>query len=185
MPSDLGLPGPAVFDTSAQSYFARYADQAARDWLSAYSLEFRIHLCPLTVVERMRGYWMLLRSMIPGKERATEQAMVEYLRHLRNKCEVLSFDIECAVVSGELMALLPTAPSPPRRGHRMAESRQDRLSRWRFDIMIAATALVHGLPLIHNNPQDFEPLRGLIERMPERFPGVGPLNLISVKRLAA
>ena len=63
--------------------------------------------------------------------------------------------------------------------------RQDRLSRWRFDIMIAATALVNGLPLIHNNPQDFEPLRGLIERMPERFPGVGPLNLISVKRLAA
>jgi len=50
------------------------------------------------------------------------------------------------------MALLPQAPSPPRRGHRMAESRQDRLSRWRFDIMIAATALVHRLPLIHNNP---------------------------------
>jgi hypothetical protein len=44
---------------------------------------------------------------------------------------------------------------------------------------------VNGLPLIHNNPQDFEPLRTLIEVMPERFPGVGPLNLISVKRLAA
>lgn len=51
--------------------------------------------------------------------------------------------------------------------------------------MIAATALVHGLPLIHNNPQDLEPLHALIERMPERFPGVGPLNLISVRRLAA
>ena len=51
--------------------------------------------------------------------------------------------------------------------------------------MIAATALVYDMPLIHNNPQDFEPLRGLIEQAPERFPGVGPLNLISVKRLAA
>ena len=185
MPSDYGLSGPAVFDTSAQSYLARHGDQTAQDWLSAYLREFRIHMCPHTVVERMRGYWTLLRSMIPGKEHAIEQAMLAYVRHLRRECEVLNFDVECALVSGELMALLPHAPSPPRRGHRMAESRQDRLSRWRFDIMIAATALVNGLPLIHNNPQDFEPLRGLIERMPERFPGVGPLNLISVKRLAA
>jgi len=184
MVSDLGLSGPAVFDTSAQSYFARHADQTAQDWLSAYSLHFRIHLCPLTVVERMRGYWILLRSMI-GKERAVEQAMHDYLRHLRDTCSVLNFDVECALVSATLMALNPAPPSPPQRSHRVAESRQDRLSRWRFDIMIAATALVNGLPLIHNNPQDFEPLRGLIERMPERFPGVGPLNLISVKRLAA
>jgi len=184
MPSDFGLPGPAVFDTSAQSYFARHADQTAKDWLVAYSLQFRIHLCPLTVVERMRGYWILLRSMI-GKERAVELAIQEYLRHLREQCAVLNFDVECALLSATLMALYPAPPSPPQRSHRMAESRQDRLSRWRFDIMIAATALVNGLPLIHNNPQDFEPLRGLIERMPERFPGVGPLNLISVKRLAA
>lgn len=51
--------------------------------------------------------------------------------------------------------------------------------------MIAATALVHNLPLIHNNPQDFEPLHAVIELLPQHFPGVGPLNLISVKRLAA
>jgi predicted nucleic acid-binding protein len=184
MPSDLGLSGSAVFDTSAQSYFARHADQTAKDWLVTYSRQFRIHLCPLTVVERMRGYWILLRSMI-GQERAVEQAMHEYLRHLLDQCSVLNFDVECALVSATLMALNPAPPSLPKRSHRMAESRQDRLSRWRFDIMIAATALVNRLPLIHNNPQDFEPLRGLIERMPERFPGVGPLNLISVKRLAA
>jgi len=53
------------------------------------------------------------------------------------------------------------------------------------DVMIAATALVYNLPLIHNNPRDFEPLRAVIERLPERFPGLCPLNLISVKRLAA
>ena len=83
------------------------------------------------------------------------------------------------------MAILPNAPSPSRQAHRFAESRQQRLARWRFDIMIAATALVHNLPLIHNNPQDFESLRMVIELLPERFPGVGPLNLISVKRLTA
>jgi len=133
----------------------------------------------------MRGYWTLLRSIIPGEDRPIELAMHEYLRHLRYQCAVLNFDVECAVLSGALMALCPNPPSPPRRAHRRSESRQDRLSRWRFDIMVAATALVNGLPLIHNNPQDFEPLRAMIERLPERFPGVGPLNLISVKRLAA
>ena len=88
-------------------------------------------------------------------------------------------------LSAQLMSMLPPPPSPPTQSHRRAESRQDRLSRWRFDIMIAATALVHDMPLIHNNPRDFEPLRALIEVVPERFPGIGPLNLISVKRLAA
>jgi hypothetical protein len=37
----------------------------------------------------------------------------------------------------------------------------------------------------HHNPRDFERLQAVIERVPERFPGVGPLNLISVRRLAA
>jgi len=75
-------------------------------------------------------------------------------------------------LTAELMALCPTPPSPPRRSHPRVESRQERLSRWRFDILIAATAMVTGFPLIHHNPQDFENLRGIIERFPERFPGV-------------
>jgi predicted nucleic acid-binding protein len=174
----------AMFDTSAQSYFARHPDESARKWLTAYLLQFRLHLCPLTVVERMRGYWtLLLRSMPANQE--VQQAMAEYLIHLRDDCNVLPFDTGCAIISAELMALHSSPPSPPRRSHRAQESRQDCLSRWRFDIMIAATALVHNLPLIQNNPQDFESLRAVIERVPERFPGVGPLNLISVKRLAA
>src|SRR5262249_44718727 len=88
-----------------------------------------------------------------------------------------------AVLAARLMAACPIPPSPPRRRHRLTESRQDRISRWRFDILIAATALIAGVPLIHNNPGDFEFLRAAIERFPEQFPGVGPLNLISVKRL--
>ena len=57
-------------------------------------------------------------------------------------------------------------------------SELERLRRWRFDILIAATALVAGLPLVHHNPEDFESLRRVVERWPDRFPGVGPLNLI-------
>ena len=82
------------------------------------------------------------------------------------------------IVAGEIMALLPNPPTPPRRAHLLAESRQERLVRWRFDGMIAATALVTRMTLIHNNAADFESIRGAIERAPERFPKMGPLALI-------
>jgi len=65
-------------------------------------------------------------------------------------------------VAGEIMALTPDPPTPPRRSHRLAESRQERLARWRFDGMIAATAL----------------LVRAIERAPGRFPKLGPLELV-------
>jgi hypothetical protein len=50
--------------------------------------------------------------------------------------------------------------------------------------MIAATALVARMPLIHNNAADFEAVRSAIERSPERFPGLGPLGLIRCASLA-
>jgi hypothetical protein len=51
--------------------------------------------------------------------------------------------------------------------------------------MIAATALAADMPLVHHNPRDFETIRMAIETSPERFPTLGPLNLVSVLRLAA
>jgi predicted nucleic acid-binding protein len=175
-----------VFDTSAQTYLARTIDAPEVAWRDAYAQEFPLWVSVMTVLERMRGHLLAEVNAEPSRRAIVAQKTREYWRSVGSAgTNVLGFTTHAAVVSAQLMALLPTAPSPPQRSHRLAESRQDRLSRWRFDIMIAATALENGLPLIHNNPQDFEPLRGLIERMPERFPGVGPLNLISVKRLAA
>jgi hypothetical protein len=66
----------------------------------------------------------------------------------------------------------------------LSESRQERLVRWRFDAMIAATALVASIPLVHNNAEDFETIRSAIERSPDRFPKLGPLELIRCTRLA-
>jgi predicted nucleic acid-binding protein len=104
-----------------------------------------------------------------------ESARTEYLSALG---PVWPLDAAVAVVAGEIMALLPAPPTPPKRSHRMVESRQERLARWRFDGMIAATALVANMPLIHNNAADFEPIRSAIELSPERFPSLGPLALI-------
>jgi hypothetical protein len=86
--------------------------------------------------------------------------------------------LSVGVVAGEILALLPDPPSPPKRSHHLAESRSERLSRWRFDVLIASTALVAGIPLVHNNASDFEAIRSSIERTPERFPSLGPLELI-------
>lgn len=132
----------------------------------------------------MRGYALAELQADALRRSVFQQFTQAYLSSL-SATKVSPFGLDEAIIAAELMAILPNAHSPSRRAHRFAESRQQRLARWRFDIMIAAAALVHNLPLIHNNPQDFESLRAVIERLPERFPGVGPLNLISVRRLAA
>ena len=178
--------GPFLFDTSADSYFDTALDHAALEWLRAYAIRFPVQVSVITVLERMRGYALSLQRLESARRLLVETDQNEYRRELElgiTKAE--PFTAPCALIAAELMAVCPMPPSPPRRSHRHVESRQDRLSRWRFDILIAATALVASLPLIHNNPADFEFLRGAIERAPERFPGVGPLELISVKRLVA
>jgi len=116
-----------------------------------------------------------------------EAARIAYMRQLGNVIAmdaVIAIDTAIAVVAGEVIALIPDPPTPPRRSHRLAESRQERLARWRFDCIIAATALVAALPLVHNNAADFEAIRGAIERSPDRFPGLGPLELIRCSLLA-
>jgi predicted nucleic acid-binding protein len=167
--------GPFLFDTSAESWFARSDDPAVKRWLRDYSLRQQVHVSAVTVVERIRGYGLLWRrSPQDGRERI-EAARLAYLSTLGH---VWPLDATVAIVTGEVMAMLPHPPTPPRRSHQLAESRLDRLVRWRFDGMIAATALVAQMPLIHNNPADFESIRSAIERDPERFPNLGPLNLI-------
>jgi predicted nucleic acid-binding protein len=167
--------GPFLFDTSAEGWLARNADPRVVRWLHAYAGLHEISVSAVTVAERTRGYSLLWRRSTPEARERIEAARVAYLRQLGN---VLPVDSAVAVVAGEIFALIPEAPTPPRRSHRLAESRQERLARWRFDGLIAATALVAGIPLVHNNASDFEAIRSAIERSPERFPGLGPLELI-------
>ena len=87
---------------------------------------------------------------------------------------------------GEVMALVPDPPTPLRRAHQLKESRQERLVRWRFDALIAGTALVANLPLIPNNAADFEAIRAGVEgsRAVSRLGciGAGAVQSVGVER---
>ena len=167
--------GPFLFDTSAESWLARTKDSEHSELVRAYLSLHPIHVSAVTVLERIRGYSLIWRHAPEERRETIESARIAYLSALG---PVWPLDGAVAMVAGEIMSLVPDPPTPPRRSHHLAESRQERLSRWRFDGMIAATALVARMPLIHNNAADFEPVRSAIERSPARFPGLGPLELI-------
>jgi predicted nucleic acid-binding protein len=167
--------GPFLFDTSAESWFARSSSPAVESWWREYRLRHRVHVSAVTVVERIRGYALLGRAAENHARAGIETARLAYLSQLGS---VWPMDTSIAVVAGEIMAALPQPPTPPRKTHVGSESKQDRLARWRFDIVIAATALAAGMRLIHNNAADFEGIRDRLKTSPERFPGLGALNLV-------
>jgi predicted nucleic acid-binding protein len=143
--------------------------------MRAYLSNHAIHISAVTVLERARGYSLLWQRAPEERRERIEAARIAYLSTLG---AVWPLDGAVAIVAGEIMAMLPHPPTPSRRSHRLTESRQERLARWRFDGMIAATALVARMPLIHDNAGDFEPIRSAIELSPQRFPSLGPLELI-------
>ena len=167
---DAPASGPFLFDTSAESWLARTQSGWMREYLSLQNVQ----VSSVKFLERSRGYSLLFRRAEANRKESIEAQRVAYLSGLGR---VWPIDEAVATVAGEIMALLPDPPTPPRRSHQLTESRAERLSRWRFDGMIAATALIAGLPLIHNNAADFEAIRGAIERSPSRFPSLGPLEL--------
>ena len=173
--------GPFLFDTSAESWLARSTQPGIAQWLRDYLSRHQVHVSAVTVLERVRGYSLLARSTDASRHGQVEAARIAYLDSLG---KVWALDGAIAVVAAEIMAMLPDPPTLPRRSHHLAESRQERLVRWRFDAMIAATALVAQMTLIHNNAADFEAIRSAIERSPERFPSLGPLQLARCTSLA-
>lgn len=174
--------GPFVFDTSAESWLTRQDSEQVRGWLIRYLESHPVYVSAITVVERLTGYSVAIARAGTDEDRSRLRARRASYPGDQNR--VLPVDAIVAAVAAELMAIVPDPPTPPKRTHRAVETRADRLARWRFDCLVAATALVNGLPLMHNNPGDFETLRMALEIDPARLPGFGPLSLYRCTRLA-
>jgi len=164
--------GPFLFDTSAESWLSREPD--GRQWLLHYSRRHLVYVSAVTVMERLTGFGSALAQATP--ERAG------WIRSMRDSYDltparVLPVHYATAWAAAELICLVPVPPSPPVSAHRRAETKSSRMARWKFDVLIAATSLVQGLPLVHNNPRDFEALRESAAAHPRRFPGLGSIRL--------
>ena len=173
--------GPFLFDTSAERWLARQHDPAVAKWFNDYLSRHTVNVSAVTVMERIRGYALLWHETQPDLRMAVELARIEYLTLLGT---VWPIDTRIAVVAAEIMALIPHPPPATNAPRLATESQHERMARWRFNVVIAATALVAGMTLIHNNADDFETIRSAIERSPQRFPKLGPLDLIRCVSLA-
>jgi predicted nucleic acid-binding protein len=172
--------GPFLFDTSAEAWFARPRDRAAIEWMQRYVAAHPFSVSAIGVIERIRGYSLLWLAAEAAERARIDASRIAYLQGLD---QIFALDSATALVAADIMALVPVAPTPPRRSHRLAESRQDRLARWRFDCIVAATAVVAGLPLAHNNPLDFEAIRSAIRDHHDHFRRYKPLSLVHCSSL--
>jgi hypothetical protein len=126
---------PCLIDSDTLSELSRGHAKIARA-ARAYLVEHgRLIFSAVTVFERLRGYRLALAAGKPYEA---------YLRAFEVLCgssRVLPVDAAVAERAADYWAQLPA-----------------RMRRSLGDILIAATASVHGLPLVTRNHKDFKPL---------------------------
>jgi len=105
---------------------ARSDDSQSRAWFRQYLATHQVHFSAVTVVERIRGYALLFLQAEGTRKEQIEGARIAYISELGR---VWPLDGGVGVVAGEIMAMLPHPPTPPRRAHQFVESRQERLVR--------------------------------------------------------
>lgn len=162
--------GPFLFDTSAESWLGRAGETGVACMVARVLVASRDTAC--------RGHDNRTDSRLWSSVEGGGQA--GSARQLPRKSGA-SVAVRCCCRGGlqrDYDVTTGSPPAPPRQSHQLTESRQERLTRWRFDTMIAATALVFKMPLIHNDTTDFEAIPSAIERSPQRFSKLGPLALI-------
>jgi len=70
--------GPFLFDTSAESWFARTSEPRAAKWWSDYLGTHPASVSSVTVAERTGGYATLWRAASPARRAMIESARIEY-----------------------------------------------------------------------------------------------------------
>ncbi len=106
-------------------------------------LSAKVAISTLTVAELVKGHYAAVRDLDRERRR-------RHLHGVEATIEALPFDLGCARAFGRVAAAVE------RIGRRSRGSRS-------VDLMIAATALAHNLPLYTLNSKDLRGLEDLIE----------------------
>lgn len=108
-----------------------------------FRLSAKVAISTLTVAELVKGHYAAVRDLDKVRRR-------RHLHRVEATIEALPFDLGCARAFG------PVAVAVEQIGRRSRGSRS-------VDLMIAATALAHDLPLYTLNSKDLRGLEDLIE----------------------
>jgi predicted nucleic acid-binding protein len=129
-----------------------------RDWVPAADLPNELAISAVTLAELSAGPH-LVRGDDPSarRERARRTAILQRTEH---EFDPLTFDAPAARIFGQLSGALSMAGRTPRRRS--------------TDLQIAATAVVHRLPLYTTNPDDFAGLDSWLSVVPVPRPTTAP-----------
>ncbi|MCL2455887.1 MAG: type II toxin-antitoxin system VapC family toxin [Micrococcales bacterium] len=131
---------------------------ALRRWIPPEHLPEEMAISAVTVAELAAGVHLVDGDdETANHERARRVAV---LQQTENEFDAVTFDTSAARMFGQMAASLKTAGRTPRRRA--------------LDLMIAATAAVHQLPVYTTNPDDFAALDELVEVVPVSRPPDAP-----------
>jgi tRNA(fMet)-specific endonuclease VapC len=126
---------PALLDSDSLSELSRGHPRVSERAAAYLARHGRLTLSAVTVFERLRGYRTAIRKGNPF------QAQLRQFEMLAASSLVLPVDASVADLAATIWADLPA-----------------RRRRATADILIAATACAHRLPLVTRNRRDFEPI---------------------------
>jgi predicted nucleic acid-binding protein len=131
-----------------------------RRWVDPAELPDEMAISAITLAELSAGPHQVRRNeeQTSYDEQAERARRLDVLQRAENEFDPLPFDAEAARIYGRVSAAVIAAGRKPRRRT--------------TDLMIAATAIAHGLPLFTTNPGDFTGLTKLLILMPVTRPEV-------------
>ena len=131
---------------------------ALRRWIPSEHLPDEMAISTVTVAELAAGV-----HLVDGDDEAANRERarrVAVLQQTENEFDAVAFDTDAARMFGQMAAALKTAGRTPRRRA--------------LDLMIAATAATHQLPVYTTNPADFIGLDTLVDVVPVPRPTDAP-----------
>jgi predicted nucleic acid-binding protein len=131
-----------------------------RRWIDPAELPEEMAISAITLAELSAGPHQVRRDEEQASydEQAERARRLDVLQRAENGFDPIPFDAEAARIYGSVAAAVIAAGRTPRRRT--------------TDLMIAATAIAHGLPLYTTNPSGFTGLAGLLTLMPVSRPEV-------------